>query len=520
MADPTTILEYATERSTKATQAMTGAQQRLAAAQTDLAQANIAASGAASVLANLEQKAAEIRQNLSIIVTPADGTALLNALEQTIVRIRAQQAAILKIQARVSAAEADAAQAQADLAAASTESAAAQTALADATQSDLDGQALSVALSTPPLSTLPTRAGKALDETDLVEGAAYKKAKDRIADDLPPKLFQRAHDRRTQTSSLIKRAGKNTADAEDARLKEIGTNDGLTGKVKKLWVAFQRAEEAARNFAGSAVAEFNQAKADLAKIGEPTYLPLTTEQKGRIKDVALQPDREAAAHAEDVIATGVAQDMFDKQVLLDEAVLKAKAEPDPANDDAVVLAKAASDQAIQDYNDAELTWREKETLLLAAFADVDAKQVLLAQAIEQAVAEGNDPNSDPDVGIARGNLTTALTNLEAAKATYIGSDKGRLDLWEAAVPDSTWLMVEQYEEAVETLDAIKNSNPATLKNNLNAAEEAYVTAKLAADKSAGVVAQLDAEQARRTATSESARKSAGARLFSGLRGDE
>jgi hypothetical protein len=520
MADPTTILEYATARNTKATQAVNGAQQRLAAAQTDLAQANIAASGAASVLADLERKAAEIRQNLSIIVTAADGTALLNALEQTIVRIRAQQATIMKIQGRVSAAEADAAQAQADLAAASTESAAAQSALVEATQSDLDGQALSDALSNPPLSTLPARAGRAIDETDLVDGVAYKKAKDRIADDIPPKLLQRAHDRRTQASTLIKQAGQNTADAEDARLKELGTNDGLAGKVKKLWVAFQRAEAAARNFAGSAVAEFNQAKADLAKIGEPTYSPLTAEQEGRIKDATLQPNREAAADAEEVIATGVAKDVFDKQVLLDEAILKAKAEPDPANDDAVVLAKAALDQAIHDYNDADQLWREKEILLVAAFDNVDAKQVLLAQAIEEAVADGNDPDSDPDVVTARGNLTTAQANLEAAKTAYLGSDNGRLDLWEAAVPDSTWLMVEKYEEAVETLDEIKNSNPATLKNNLKTAEEAYVTAKLAADKSTGVVAQLNAEQARRTATSESARKSAEARLFSGLRGDE
>jgi hypothetical protein len=520
MADPKTIFDYATTRNAGAQQAVADAQQQLADAQAALVQVNAERQEASSDLASLEGQAASIRQKLSVIVTPADGAALLDALEQTTIRIRAQQAAIVKIQERFSVIQAGMAQAQTSVAAATAEQQEAAAALAGATGSNEDREALSTALGSAPLTNVNLEAGKALDAANPVEGAAFKKATERIKKDIPAKLFERAQARREQASVLVSQDVKNNRAAEDAVLKERATNGGVKEVAAQALTIFKRAEAAARDFAGGAQTNLDGAKAALAEVGDPNRSPLTPEQEERIHDPALATNRNAAVDEEATLETTLGKDVSDKQALLDEAILKAKAEPSAANEQAVVDARDDLSTAQDDYDAANQTWREKEELLAAAVEAVEAKKIALAAAIQQAVTDGNDPDTDPDVGLARTALTTAQNNLKTAEDAYKGSPHGRLDLWESAVPDTTWRLFEKYQDAVEILNTLKTSNPATLKGNLQTTEETYVAAQLTADKSANILAQLTAEQLQRAARQEGAQKTADARLFSALRGDE
>ena len=518
MADPKTILEYATSRSTGADQAVADAQKQLETAQSDLAKANTDQQTATTELSNLEAQAASIRQKLSVIATPADGEALLDALEQTTVRIRATQAQIVKIQGRFSVVTANMAQAQTELAAAIVQQQQAASALVAATDGNAAREELSNALGNPPLTEVNIKAGKALDESDP-DGAAFKKAKARMGD-IPQKLSERAHARREQADKLVDHEIKIYHDAEDAVLKERAANGGLGSVAEQAWAKFKRAEDAAREFVGGAESSLAQAKAALEEVGDPDQSPLTPEQKARINDPALKADREAAADEEQTLHTTVAKDLDDKQALLDEAILKAKADPSAANLQAVTDARDDVKDAKTAFDAADQAWREKETLLQAAVDNVEAKQAAVAAAVQQAVADGNDPETDPDVIQAKSDLTNAEKDRKTAEDNYKASPHGRLDLWETAVPDTTWHLFEKYEQAVETLNALKAANPTTLKNDLKTTEEAYVAAQLAADKSTSVLGQLTAEQSHRAARQESARKSADARLFSALRGDQ
>ena len=520
MADPKTILEYATNRNASASQAVADAQQQLVDAQSDLAQVNTDQQAASVELASLEAQAASIRQKLSVIATPADGEALLDALEQTTVRIRATQAAIVKIQGRFSIATANMAQAQTELAAAAVQQQQATAALVEAVDSNTAREELSNALGNPPLTEVNLKAGKALDESDPVDGVAFKEAKERIEGDIPPKLIERAHARREQERKLINDELKEYRDAEDAVLKEGATNGGLAKVAEQARAVFKRAEEAARDFVGGAESRLAQAKAALVQVGDPDQSPLTPEQKARITDPALEADREAAAGDEETLHTTVAKDLSDKQALLDEAILKAKADPSAANLQAVNDARDEVDAAQTAFDTADQAWRDKETLLGAAVDNVEAKQAALAGAIQQAVAGGNDPETDPDVIQAKDDVTAAENARKTAEDDYKASPHGTLDLWETAVPDATWRLFEKYEHAVETLNALKNANPATLKNDLKTTEEAYVAARFAADKSSSVLAQLTAEQSHRAVRQDGAQRTADARLFSALRGDE
>src|ERR1041384_8435852 len=136
MAEPKTILEYATSRSDSAPQALTAANQQLAAAQSNLVLVNSARAAASAELADMERQAGDLRQNLSKVATQADGAKLLDELEQITIRIRAQQAAIVKLQEKFSLAQAGMAKAQADVAVATKEQSAAAAGLQAAIKPD------------------------------------------------------------------------------------------------------------------------------------------------------------------------------------------------------------------------------------------------------------------------------------------------------------------------------------------------------------------------------------------------
>ena len=520
MAEPKTILEYATSRSDSAAQSLTAANQQLAAAQSNLTLVNSARAAASAELTDMERQAADLRQNLSKVATQADGAKLLDELEQITIRIRAQQAAIVKLQEKFSLAQADMTKAQADVAAATKEQSAAAAALQAAVDSDARHQAWVEALTNPPLSVINNDAGKALDPANVVEGAAFKKAKDRIEADIPAKLLQRAEERRAQAAKVIDQENRNTKLAEDALLKERETNGGLGDKAAKKWVDFKRAETAVSDFISGARSSLDEAKKSFVEVGDADQSPLTAEQKSRIHDPALLQDREDAAEEESKLHTDKLQPVIDKQVELDAAILKAKADPSDANLQDVQDVQGELTEAQEKFSEADTTWREAETKLSDARDDVEEKEAALTEAIKKAVANGVDPDTDADVIQANSDLDKAKEDVKLAEDAYKTSQHGIVDLWEAAVPDSTWRLLEKYEHAGEILNALKLSNPDTLKQTLITAEEDYVKAQLATDKSTGVLAQLTSEQISRVARNEGAQNTAGARLFGALRGDE
>ncbi len=453
---PTTVLQYATQRSTKIKAAIATAQQQLAQAQIDSAAEEAKVANAIKEFGDLEKIAAGIRQNLSAIPTPADGETLLADLAQTIIQSRAKQAEIVTAQTALIAAQAKAGSAQSDLAASAAELPGADAALKKADPANTQRAAWDAALGGPPLVNIKMNASNAIDTLDLVEGAAFTAAKTRIEADIPAKLMARAEDRRRAQAERIKRMKDARQAADKAVIAERDKNGGLAVIAANRWADLISAETAARDFINSAESRFDQAKTMLAQVANPATAPLTDEQKLSINATGtLKTDRETAAAKEQIVADK-RQILEDKQKDLDIAILILKADPD-------------------------------------------------------------DPGKQATKGadeIARDGAKPALATAETA---YTSAMHTLMDAWEAAVPDTTWQLLDDYERAVEILQTMPT--PATLRTALHNAETDYVTAQLTADKSAGILADLMAEQAKRAAQEESARQTSGASLFGALRGD-
>lgn len=204
MADPTKILAYATQRRDNLKLAVTDAQQRFTKAQTGIATSSNEVATATSELAELEKRAAEIRKKLSEIITPADGAALLDELEQIIIRVRAERATILRAQGELLTSQAAAALAATGLAASTALLTSAEAELKQAVQSDKQREAWKKSLTTLPLSKLNTDADTALKNKPFTDAQA------RIAADIPARLLVRAEERRAAEAMRISRRSTET----------------------------------------------------------------------------------------------------------------------------------------------------------------------------------------------------------------------------------------------------------------------------------------------------------------------
>ncbi len=513
MADPTTILDYVNQRRDSAKLAATSAQQRLAQAQATIAAKSEELAGATSAFADLSKQADEIRKKLAAVPTPADGEALLDALEQVIIRSRTQRLTILKTQAELDAARAAAQSAQSLLNAASARSANAESQVKQADQAHQQRVQLKAALNAAPLSTIHTDAGNALINKPFTD------AKTRIESDIPAKLLTRAEERLAAEMARIARAVSDALAADTAALAERDENGGATGQAEKQWVAFLRAETAVRDLVNTAKSRFDQAQATLAQVADANHSPLTPEQTERINDATLKAAREAAADEEQT-RDGKLKDVNDARGALAGEILKAKADnKNPDDVQAVKDAQAALTTAEAAFKTADDAWRAKEKDRDAKLADVESKRAGLAKAIQAAIAAKKDPDTDANVIAAKTALTNAQDALETAEDDYEQSNHGILHAWEAAVPDSAWQLLADYEEARRMLDGLKASSPSQLEDDLEKAEEEYVKARLKADASANVLEQLGAEQAQRAGRRQSALQNEGHRLLSALRGD-
>ncbi len=516
MADPTTILDYIKQRRAAAQQAAAKAQQRLAQAQASLAAASQALAAATADFAALNKQADEIRAKLAAVPTPADGDALLDALEQLIIRSRTQRAAVLKNQGALDAAKTDAENAEAAVKAAQARLADAEAQVKQAEQEQKQRDKLKAALAAPPLSTVSAKAD------DALKGKPFTDAKARIEADFPAKLRTRAKERLAAERLRLAANSNALTGAEDALHTEVDTNGGLTGKASpsgKKWAEFVRAEDAAREFAGAAQTRFEQTQATLARVADARQLPLTPEQSARINDAALKAAREAAAD-EEKTRDAKWKDLNDARDKLDSEVLKAKAAGKvPGDEQAVKDAQTALATAQAAFDTADAAWHAKEKDRNAKLAELSVKQAALAKAIRDAIAAGKDPETDAGVAAAKTALAAAQSALKTAEDAYKQSNHGILHAWQAAVPDANWQLLLSYEEAVQSLETLKAAKPGDLKTNLETAEADAVKARLDADASTRVLVELAVEQRQRAGRRQSALQNESQRLFGALRGD-
>ncbi|HEX5703549.1 MAG TPA: hypothetical protein VFX97_10160 [Pyrinomonadaceae bacterium] len=387
MADPTTIVQYAQQRSAKLSSALAAAKLQLADAVSTIGTERAKLDAATTDFASLEEQIAAIRAKLSAIPTPADGDLLLAQLEQAIIESRAKRAAITAAKTAMQAAQSVETSAAADVTSLTAEAARAAAFLTQAEAASVDRNKLTTDLDGP-LSSLNADAAKALDETKPA-GANFKKAKKRVGDDLPKPLLDRALKRREAAAERIAKltAARQTADAAVRKERE---KSGAIALAASSWVTLVRAEAAAREFVNAGKSRFDQATTKLAQVADPTVAPLTPEQLGRLNAPdPLKTSRKDAADEEKAVAA-LHKTFEDKQKALADAIVAAKAEPDDAT---------------------------KQTA----------------------------------VTTAEGEVATAKQLFETALGTYRGGNEPIMNAWEAAVPDATWRLLHDYAEAVDTL---------------------------------------------------------------------
>lgn len=155
-----------------------------------------------------------------------------------------------------------------------------------------------------------------------------------------------------------------------------------------------------------------------------------------------------------------------------------------------------------------------------AQADVDAMQAALDAARLAAIAVNPDAvERSAAVGAARSDLRAATLTLNIAEGALTQADRDAVDAWEAAVPDSSWRLLADFETARRILDDVAALDPTTLGSDLAAAEVDLAAARQAERKAERAVARLQATVRQRSDRAETAAQTQQAHLFSALRGD-
>jgi hypothetical protein len=130
-----------------------------------------------------------------------------------------------------------------------------------------------------------------------------------------------------------------------------------------------------------------------------------------------------------------------------------------------------------------------------------------------------DPEDDAAVQTARGDEQAARNALAPKQADY-DAVKADLDVWEAAVPETTWGLFEDYEEALATLKELAGVKPGDLKSDATANEKGFAQALAARRSNERTLLALGAETKRRRERSAKARASERGLLIAALRGDD
>ena len=157
---------------------------------------------------------------------------------------------------------------------------------------------------------------------------------------------------------------------------------------------------------------------------------------------------------------------------------------------------------------------------------VEQKELDIEAARALAIAQNPDQDPEPGLQQLKNQLIQLQNQLGAAQLT-LNQSKGGLDQWEATVPDTSWQLLDDFEEATFLLKSLARTNPyttqtpvASLVSNLQTAEQTLAQ---------GLEQQAERDRAtwylRERADQVAARRDAAAqnetaRIFSALRGDD
>jgi hypothetical protein len=511
----TTLVAFATQQRDAADAAKKNALEALRQAQDNYGKAKKAREDATAALADLGKRVDDIHKQLGTVPTPADGDALLGALEQAIVESRAAQWKLLKTEEDVAVTKAEVERAGAELGRTTARFDEAKAALAEAEQRCKKREDFKQKRAQAPLATVRDDANAALNTAP--KNKVFLDAKTRIEADIPKELRDRARERLQLEAKLLDAARGSVPEAQDSYLAELDSNGGLAGKTEKPRVELQRAEETLRDFDTRAKERYDLARSLLAQVADKTRDPFTAAQVLRLQNLATAGKPAAAKEKtrDDALKT-----VKDKEADLAKARLKALAKNvDPDTDADVSAAKTALATAQAAFDPIETGWVGKRKDRDAARGVVAAKQTALEAAVQKALAKKVDPATDAGVVAAKADLATARAALDTAETAYRGSDKGALDAWEAAVPDTAWHQFYDFEEAQRLLTLVKDTDPAALEAAVTTAEAALVAALLKAGASTDTLGPLEAERQRRAARREFTDAAAPRLLFGALRGD-
>jgi hypothetical protein len=297
------------------------------------------------------------------------------------------------------------------------------------------------------------------DATAALTAKPYTDAKVRLAADIPEELLDCARKRaRVQRVRLAH---------DTLKSKEVGTLILDAGsEVEKKWEGFRDAVEALSHYVLNAKRQFDTALTVLKRVADPEQNLLTEPEMRAIQSK---------------LADGTTNAELKEKRL--EAVEKAQA---------VATAQAAYDA--------------KEVLLIIARMKAKTKDV------------DADPESDPDVIVAKAELATALTAVDAARNEFTAGMKADLAAWEAAVPDNTWRLIADFDEAERWLNDLK-VNQTSLESKTTDAEKELVAVLVSADKNARTLQTLQNEAAKAAALAKFDAGALPRRVLGAMRGD-
>ena len=304
-------------------------------------------------------------------------------------------------------------------------------------------------------TTTPPLSGLKAAAVAAIANPPHTAAKARLEADIPAALITRARHRRAKEAARVGRMRREAVEAENALDDELDSHAGRSGTRLKAQRTFDRAEAALGDYVLSAKERMDHALALLGPIA--TAPALTPAEQARITDATVTTDGAAAADKE------------------------------------------------QDRDDAE--------------TDLWEAQAVLDRATMTAVAAGQDPTTTPAVQTAKTARDAARSALTTATGAFTAAMRRALDRWEAAVPDTTWQLLADFQEASAALTVLANDEPAGLVTALDAAESALAAALDAESRSADATSFLRESAAARAGALDAAARVEPALLFGALRGD-
>ena len=456
MADPISLIEFATQKRDTLQTASKTASTRLATAQQSYASAVQAHKQACDDLTAANQTITNIKNQLATIEMPADGEPLLDDLRDAIIDQRDKETALSAADLARGMATAELDLAQTAMQSRKQALDAAEGALSKAKADKQKRDAAMAALAQAPLSDVPQEA------TDALVGSDFSAAKQRIQNALPEALRTRAKQRCGQAAGALLRANSIRDQAQNSyyEIAESGRVNEAT--IERLSHKVFDAEKNLLNFVSRATQDLAAAQAILEHLADTETDQLTEEERAHIHDAALATEREEAATAETVRdASGVA--VAEKLALLEVERIKVLAD-DPSAD----LAAMEADNSTE-VGEAKEAW--------------------------------NQANAD---------LATEEGNFSAAQ-------RQTLSEWQAAVPEFLWDDAASFYRAETELNRLKG-DPATLSSALQTAEQALLAALITQETLRQRFSYVSEELSRRGVAAEEIRRRIARRQADALRG--